>query len=233
MVSVKSSPHVTQGQRVSVRRCHSLCLMDSISPRPGPGTCLGCRRDGASITLNRVSSRADRASVSAGEEAETIRQLIVVGEEKGYLLREEIDTVLPPATSASLDDLLSQSRDAGIDIDSESLERERTHHARPGKDTDEADLTPIRSDTSSDIVRVYLADMSQVPLLTRGKEVALAKRIERGYRTVMVAISHTPSLVQQVIRLTDALGQSANRAEIADLIKRALSAPISSTPSVG
>ena len=117
VVSVKSSPHVTQGQRVSVRRCHSLCLMDSISPRPGPGTCLGCRRDGASITLNRMSSRADCGSVSAGEEAETIRQLIAVGEEKGYLLREEIDAVLPPATSASLDDLLSQSRDAGIDID--------------------------------------------------------------------------------------------------------------------
>ena len=159
------------------------------------------------MTLNRMSSRADRASVSAGEEAETIRQLIVVGEEKGYLLREEIDTVLPPDATASSDDLLSQSRDAGIDIDSESLERARTHHARPGKDTDETDLTPIRSDTSSDIVRVYLADMSQVPLLTRGKEVALAKRIERGYRTVMVAISHTPSLVQQVIRLADALSE--------------------------
>ena len=47
--------------------------------------------------------------------------------------------------------------------------------------------------------------MSRVPLLTRHEEVALAKQIERGHRTVMVAISHTPSLVQQVLRLADTL----------------------------
>ena len=54
-------------------------------------------------------------------------------------------------------------------------------------------------------MRVYLREMSRAPLLTREQEVALAKRIERGHRTVMVAIAHTPSLVQQVIRLADAL----------------------------
>ena len=74
-------------------------------------------------------------------------------------------------------------------------------------DSDEPDLTPGRRDTSSDIVRVYLAEMSRVPLLTREKEVALAKQIERGHRMVMVAISHAPSLVQQVMRLADALGE--------------------------
>ena len=153
-----------------------------------------------------MSSRVDRASVSTGEQAETIRQLIVVGEEKGYLLREEIDTVLPPEVTASsvMDDLLGQCQDAGVDVDSEALERDRTRHSRPVEDTNELD-TPGRRDTASDVVRVYLAEMSRVPLLTREKEVALAKQIERGHRTVMVAISHTPSLVQQVIRLADAL----------------------------
>jgi RNA polymerase primary sigma factor len=154
-----------------------------------------------------MSSRVDRASVSTGEQAETIRQLIVVGEEKGYLLREEIDTVLPPEVTASavMDDLLSQCQDAGVDVASESLERAGTRLAH--MDSDEPDLTPGRRDTSSDVVRVYLAEMSRVPLLTREKEVALAKQIERGHRTVMVAISHTPSLVQQVMRLADALGE--------------------------
>ena len=51
--------------------------------------------------------------------------------------------------------------------------------------------------------------MSRVPLLTREQEVALAKRIERGDRTVLVAISQTPSLVQQVLRLGDALRDDA------------------------
>ena len=117
-------------------------------------------------------SAADRASVSSGEQDEAIHQLIALGQEKGYLRREEIDAVMPVDVTASavLNDLLSQCGEVGIDV-----------------------------------VRLYLADMSRVPLLTRDKEVALAKRIERGHRTVMVAISHTPSLVQQVMRLGDAL----------------------------
>ena len=153
-----------------------------------------------------MSSRADSGTwASTGEPAETIRQLIALGAEKGYLLREEIDATLPADVTASsvLDDLLSQCRDAGIDVDSESLQRAGTRRAR--LDADGIDRTPSRRDTSSDLVRVYLAEMSRVPLLTREKEVALATQIERGHRTVIVAISHTPSLVEQVIRLADAL----------------------------
>ena len=154
-----------------------------------------------------MTSRADRASVSSGEQDAAIRQLIALGEEQGYLLREEIDAVLPAGVTVSsvLNDLVSQCRDAGIDVDSQSLERAGTRLAH--MDSDEPDLTPGRRDTSSDVVRVYLAEMSRVPLLTREKEVALAKQIERGHRTVMVAISHAPSLVQQVMRLADALGK--------------------------
>ena len=113
--------------------------------------------------------------------------------------------MLPAGVTVSsvLNDLVSQCRDAGIDVDSESLERAGTRLAH--MDSDEPDLTPGRRDTSRDVVRVYLAEMSRVPLLSREKEVALAKQIERGRRTVMVAISHTPSFVQQVMRLADAL----------------------------
>ena len=113
--------------------------------------------------------------------------------------------MLPAGVTVSsvLNDLVSQCRDAGIDVDSESLERAGTRLAH--MDSDEPDLTPGQRDTSRDVVRVYLAEMSRVPLLSREKEVALAKQIERGRRTVMVAISHTPSLVQQVMRLADAL----------------------------
>ncbi len=178
-----------------------------MSSRPGVA---GVSVDAAMVLAcaDTMSSRAHQANpVSTGEQDEVIRQLIVVGEEKGYLLREEIDTVLPPEVTASsvMDDLLGQCQDAGVDVDSEALERDRTRHSRPVEDTNELDLTPGRRDTSSDVVRLYLAEMSRVPLLTREKEVALAKQIERGHRTVMVAISHTPSLVQQIIRLADAL----------------------------
>ena len=144
--------------------------------------------------------------MSSGEPNDAVRQLIAIGEEKGHLLREEIDALLPvDLASRQVDGPLSQCRDAGIDVDSASVEREGAHRTRTDEDADETDLTPGRPDTSSDVVRLYLADMSRVPLLTRDEEVALAKRIEHGHRTVMVAISKTPSLVQQVIRLADAL----------------------------
>ena len=153
-----------------------------------------------------MSSRVNLESVSSSEQDEAIRQLIAIGEEKGYLLSEEIDAVLPADVTAAsvLNDLLDQCLDAGIDVDSESLERAAgTRLARMA--SDEPDKTPSRPDASSDVVRLYFAEMKRVPLLTREEEVALAKQIERGHRTVMAAISHTPSLVQQVMRLADAL----------------------------
>ena len=176
----------------------------------GPRSGTSCVSGDAATVLAYAEimvSAADRASVSSGEQDQAIHQLITVGREKGYLFREEIDAVLPADVTASavVDDLLNQCRDAGIDVDSESLERAGTRLAR--RDADEIDLTPSRPDSSSDFVRVYLAEMSRVPLLTREQEIALAKRIERSHRTVMAAISHTPSLVQQVMRLSDALRQ--------------------------
>ena len=174
-----------------------------MKPRSG-APCVSAAAATVLAYAETMSSRAHGVSVSGGEHDKVIRQLIALGEGKGYLLREEIDATLPADGTASsvLDDLLNQCRDAGIDVDAESLERAGT---RTDLDADEFDLTPSRRDTSSDLVRVYLAEMSRVPLLTREKEVALATQIERGHRTVMVAISHTPSLVEQVMRLADAL----------------------------
>ena len=107
---------------------------------------------------------------TTGVTVSSVSQLITIREEKGYLLREEIDALLPvDVASRELDDLLNQCRDAGIDVDSESPERMGTHLAC--LDSDEPDLTPSRCDTSSDVVRVYFAEMNRVPLLTREKEV--------------------------------------------------------------
>ena len=83
--------------------------------------------------------------------------------------------------SSVLDDVLNRCREAGIDVDPESLDRETPHPAR--LDADETDLTPRRPEPSNDVVRLYLAEMSRVPLLRRDEEVVLVKRIERGHRS--------------------------------------------------
>ena len=167
------------------RRClrHvAVCACDRPHPiRSRPGApCVTADAATVLAYAYTMPSRADRAgSVLTGEQDEAIRQLIAIGQEKGYLLSEEIDAVLPADVTAAsvLNDLLDQCRDAGIDVDSESLERAGTRLARMA--SDEPDKTPSRPDASSDVVRLYFADMKRVPLLTREEEVALAKQIER------------------------------------------------------
>ncbi len=128
---------------------------------------------------------------------EAVHQLIVIGEDKGYVLLEEVDALLPADVTSPrvLVDLLSRCRDAGIEV-VESAVREGTDgSARP----------PTPAEKASDVVHLYFADMSRVPLLTREQEVVLAKQFERGTRATLVALSHTPSVAQQVIRLGDKL----------------------------
>ena len=156
-----------------------------------------------------MRAHADRADVGpTARQDEAIRQLIALGEAQGTLAHEEIEAVLPAdVTDASvLDDLRASCEDAGIEVvESASDEQAPARLARMGKTADDLNLTAGRPDPSDDIVRQYFVEMRRVPLVTREEEVALATRIERGHRTVMVAIAQTPSLVQRVMELGDAL----------------------------
>src|SRR6476660_1302230 len=46
-------------------------------------------------------------------------------------------------------------------------------------------------DPAGDIVRVYLRDMRQLPLLTHEEEMALARRMEQANRTILKAVSRS------------------------------------------
>ena len=155
--------------------------------------------------------RVDDAAPTAGQD-EAIRQLIALGEAQGTLAHEEIEAVLPGdvTDSSVLDDLRASCEDAGIEVvESASDEQAPARLARMGKTADDLNLTAGRPDPSDDIVRQYFVEMRRVPLVTREEAVALATRIERGHRTVMVAIAQTPSLVQRVMQLGDALRDDA------------------------
>ncbi|HYL09878.1 MAG TPA: RNA polymerase sigma factor RpoD [Candidatus Acidoferrales bacterium] len=69
---------------------------------------------------------------------------------------------------------------------------------------EEVKLSPGVED-APDPVRTYLREMGSVPLLTREGEVALAKRIERGEMLVLKAISRSPSMLEELIAIGDAL----------------------------
>jgi RNA polymerase primary sigma factor len=139
------------------------------------------------------------------EKYDEVRQLITMGKEKGYLLYEEVNDMLPSEITSSddLDDIFSMFGSMGIEVvDSEQKFREKGE----GEEGTEIDLTPGALDKTNDPVRMYLREMGTVPLLTREGEVEIAKRIERGKNAMLRAISRTPMAAQEVSRLGERLG---------------------------
>src|SRR4030081_1878649 len=138
------------------------------------------------------------------EKYDEVRQLINIGKEKGYLLYEEVNEMLPSEITSSdeLDDIFSMFGQMGIEVvDSEQKFRE----AKEGEEGAELDLTPGTLDKTNDPVRMYLREMGTVPLLTREGEVEIARRIERGKLAVIKSISRTPLISKKVIELGDQL----------------------------
>ncbi len=148
--------------------------------------------------------------MSIEEKYDEIRQLIILGKEKGYLLYDEVNDMLPAELTSSeeLDDLFAALGNAGIAVvDSEQKYREEKLLDRRGEGSEDAelDLAPGTIDKTNDPVRMYLREMGTVPLLTREGEVAIAKRIERGKLSVIKTISRTAQTARVVVRLGEQL----------------------------
>jgi RNA polymerase primary sigma factor len=148
--------------------------------------------------------------LSIEEKYDEVKQLISIGKEKGYLLYDEVNELLPADITSSdeLDDLFSTFGSAGIEVvDSEQKYREDKLLDRTGEGAEELelDLTPGALDKTNDPVRMYLREMGTVPLLTREGEVEIAKRIERGKLAVIKSISRTPTVARAIMTMGDSL----------------------------
>ena len=139
-----------------------------------------------------------------------IKTLIDIGKEKGYLLYDEVNDTLPPELTSSedLDEFFSLLSSAGIEvIDSDQKYREEKPLERNAEGNDEAvlNLSPSALEKSNDPVRMYLREMGTVPLLTREGEVEIAKRIEKGKKSVIKTISRTATTARIIITLGEQL----------------------------
>ncbi len=141
-----------------------------------------------------------------------VNKLISLGKEKGYLLYDEVNDLLPSDVHSAedLSDLLSMFDNEGIEVvdsprgkSAESIALDKTDDLKgdeAGEDV-ELDLTPGALDKTNDPVRMYLREMGTVPLLTREGEVEIAKRIERGQMKVFKALSRSPVVIQSLFAL--------------------------------
>jgi len=161
------------------------------------------------------------------EKYDQVRQLINMGKERGYLLYDEVNDILPAEVHSSeeIDDLLSTFERYGIDIYEDiaaaKAARAQLEVAEPadgeikeeagggGSDEVELDLTPGLLEKTNDPVRMYLREMGTVPLLTREGEVAIAKRIERGQLLVLKTITRSPIVIKELMAIADDLRNGA------------------------
>ncbi len=153
------------------------------------------------------------------DKVDQVSKLITLGKEKGYLLYDEVNDLLPSdvRSAEDLDDLLTMFDNAGIEVlesprpkSAEKLVIDKSEEAKSeeaGEDS-ELDLTPGALDKTNDPVRMYLREMGTVPLLTREGEVQIAKRIERGQLNVLKAQSRSPVVTQEMFALREALAKA-------------------------
>src|SRR6188508_2870065 len=149
--------------------------------------------------------------LSIEEKYDEVRQLINIGKEKGYLLYDEVNELLPSEITSSdeLDDLFNTFGSAGIEVidsDQKYLRDDKViDRTGEGAEEIELDLTPGALDKTNDPVRMYLREMGTVPLLTREGEVEIARRIERGKLAVIKSISRTPTIARAIMTMGDHL----------------------------
>ncbi len=146
--------------------------------------------------------------MSIEEKYDEIRQLITIGKEKGYLLYDEVNELLPAdiTSSEELDDLFSTFGSAGIEVvDSEKTYRDEKLQRRGRRGDATSTSRPARSTRRTTRSACTCARWAPCPLLTREGEVAIAKRIEQGKLAVIKSISRTPKITQEVIEMGEQL----------------------------
>jgi RNA polymerase primary sigma factor len=145
--------------------------------------------------------------LSIEEKYEEVKELILMGKERGYLLYDEVNDLLPEGICSSdeLDSIFSLFGSAGIEvIDSEQKFQDDAKKDEKRGDGD-FDFGSIALDKTNDPVRMYLREMGTVPLLSREGEVEIAKRIEHGQKVVLKALSRSPLVVRELLNIADKL----------------------------
>jgi RNA polymerase primary sigma factor len=110
---------------------------------------------------------------------ETIKTLLHLSQEHGYVTYDDINDILPDNLSPEdLDAVLSKLRSLDVEIVMDQAEAERAERKQPEQAAAEEADEDARLEILDDPVRMYMNQMGKVPLLTREQEVEICKKIE-------------------------------------------------------
>ncbi|MES1245021.1 MAG: RNA polymerase sigma factor RpoD [Acidobacteriota bacterium] len=146
------------------------------------------------------------------EKYSSVKQLIELGKEKGYLLYDEIYEMLPEEVVSlpdELDEIYLRFNELGVDV----IDRPERYQNRDDFESGTGDFDKKEDETTefglathektNDPVRMYLREMGTVPLLDREGEVEIAQRIEQGEWLIYEALCENPVVLRELLRLNE------------------------------
>ncbi|MCP2040714.1 RNA polymerase primary sigma factor [Neisseria sp. HSC-16F19] len=149
------------------------------------------------------------------EQRARLRQLIILGKDRGYITYSEINDALPEDLSDAeqIDNIVTMIAGLGIQVtevapDAETLLMSDNSAGMTDEDAvAEAEAALSSADNefgrTTDPVRMYMREMGQVDLLTREDEIIIAKKIEAALRNMIQAISACPGSVAEILALIE------------------------------
>ena len=138
---------------------------------------------------------------------EKLEHLLKIGKEKGYLTYGDLNEFLPPETLSpdQIDEIIIKIREKNIRLldappePDEPAETEEAELFQPGeKENEERDL---EEEKTQDPVALYLKEIGAVSLLSREKEVEIARRIEEGEGELLRLVIAHPFYLEEISRL--------------------------------
>ena len=122
---------------------------------------------------------ATGSALTSVDLTETVKTLLHLSQEHGYITYDDINDILPDNLSPEdLDALLTKLRSLDVEIVMDQAEAERNERTKPEQAQAEEVEDDSRLEILDDPVRMYMNQMGKVPLLTREQEVEICKKIE-------------------------------------------------------
>jgi len=164
----------------------------------------------AKDTNDQKSSDKENAHTLDMSQA-AVKKMIAEAREKGYITYDQLNQVLPPeqVSSEQIEDVMSMLSEMGINIieDEEEEDKGATELVTTAgnREVALAETGTEKLDRTDDPVRMYLREMGSVELLSREGEIAIAKRIEAGRKTMILGLCESPLTFQAITIWRDEL----------------------------
>lgn len=170
---------------------------------------------------------------------EQLKALVALGTARGFLTQAEIIDHLPDEVTEAeaLEGVIASLTEMGIAVYEQAPDAETlllSEHTVVSTDDQaeaaiEAALSTVDADfgRTTDPMRMYMRQMGTAKLLTREREIEIAKRMEAGLFDMVQAISACPATIHEILSIAEKIAQ--DQIPVTDLVDGLVDRPVAET----